>query len=62
MAVLALAGNLNESVANRRMSNRFELELSSLFRSQPLLLSQDQAYFAKETGLGEVVICTSRLA
>jgi hypothetical protein len=41
MAELASAGSLNKSVANKRISDIFELELPLLLSSQPLLLSQD---------------------
>ena len=60
MAVLASAGSLNESVADNRMSVSFTLDGPSLFRSQPLLLSQDWASLAKVTGLGEALTCASR--
>ena len=62
MAVLASAGSLKESVAEKRISNSFEVELSSLFSNKPLFLSQDWAFFAEETELREAVICASRLA
>ena len=42
------------------MSTSFELVLSSEFNIQPLPSSQDWASLAKDTGLGEAVICTSR--
>ena len=51
MAVIALAGNLNESVADKRMSNSLELVLSLLLSSQPFPSSQDWASFAEDTGL-----------
>ena len=60
MAVLALASNLKEIVAESRISASYRTELSSLLRTQPLLSSQDQAFFAEKTGLGTAKICTSR--
>ena len=54
------AGNLKDKVAEKRMSESFALVLSSEFSNQPLPSSQDWASFAKDTGLGEAVICTSR--
>ena len=62
MAVLASAGNLNESVAARRTSDNLELELSSLLSIQPLLSSQDWASLAEVTGLGVAVTWASRSA
>ena len=62
MAVLASASSLNESVAESRISDSFAAVLFSLFSSQPLFSSQDQASLAEETGLGVAVICASRSA
>ena len=42
--MLESASNLNESVADKRMSESFELELSLEFNIQPLLSSKDQAW------------------
>lgn len=61
IAVLASDGNLNERVAEKRMSKSFELVLSSEFKIQPLPLRQVWVSFAKDTGFREAVICTSRL-
>ena len=55
IAVLASDGNLNESVAAKSMSDNLELVLSLLLSIQPLLSSQDQASFAKDTRLGVAV-------
>ena len=54
--------SLNESMAESRISDSFEVVLSPLFSRQPLFLSQDQVSLAEETGLGVAVICTSRSA
>ena len=62
MAMQALASNLNESAAARGISVCFALVSTLLFGGQLSLSSQDQASLAKETGLGKVVICTSRSA
>jgi hypothetical protein len=62
MAVLALAGNLNESVAAKSTSDNLEMVLSSLLSIQPLLSNQDRASFAEVTGLGVAVIWASRSA
>ena len=62
MAVLASAGNLNERVAKRRISNSLELVLSSLLSSQPFPSSQDWVSFAADTGLGVAVTWASRSA
>ena len=62
MAMLASAGNLNDNVANSNILASFALDMPLLFRSQLLLLSQEQASLAKETRLGEAVTCPSRLA
>ena len=62
MAVLVSAGSLNDMVAERRISESLESELSSLLSIQPLLSSHDRASFAEVTGLGEAVICALRLA
>jgi hypothetical protein len=62
MAVLALTGSLNECVAQRRIFKSLMLVLSLLLSSHHLPSSQDQASFAEETGLGEAVTCTLRLA
>ena len=60
--MLASAGSLNKSVADSRISDSFAAVLFLLISSQPLLLSQDWASFAVETGLGVAVTCASRLA
>ena len=62
MAVLASADNLTDSIADSNIFASFALDTPSLFRSQPLLSSQDQASLAEETRLVEVLTCTSRTA
>ena len=62
IALQVSASNLNKSVAAKSMSESFMLELSSEFSIQPLFSSQDWASIAKETRLGEAVICASRSA
>ena len=62
IAVLALAGSLNERVAEKRIFASFAQVFSSLSKIQPSFSSQDQASLAKVTRLGDTRICASRPA